>query len=135
MNNVYIHFFAFSTCVYTEGRMRRHLSTKILVHAHVSGVLIIKTLKTGRPAHLVTGRELLLSHMIVSLRDSLRPVYRSEPIAWGFLDIFLFSSVVSPPHVSMRHCHLNSISSHLFALFVNQDLFSYRKCCSNTNFR
>ena len=51
--------------------MRRHLSTKILVHAHVSGVLIIKTLKTGRPAHLVTGRELLLSHMIVSLRDSL----------------------------------------------------------------
>ena len=68
LNNVYIHFFALPTCVYTEGRMRLHFSTKILVHAHVSGVLIINT---GRQAHLVTGRELLLSHMIVSLRDSL----------------------------------------------------------------
>lgn len=67
MNNVYIHFFAFSTYVYTEGRMRLHFSTKILVHAHVSGVLIINT---GRQAHLVTGRELLLSHVIVSLRDT-----------------------------------------------------------------
>ena len=48
--------------------MRLRFSTKVLVHALVSGVLIINT---GRQAHLVTGRELLLSHVIVSIRDSL----------------------------------------------------------------